>query len=180
MEGSLARLNQRKAHFCFSRKRRCASRFLERRSSFLLLRFSPTPGPRPRRAPLRPEVAEGPPSTVGEGACEPRLPAPAQHVLRTHHASRRPVPPPSSQCTQAQQRQSAASAAHIDGEGYWLPHMWLRAGISGSRVMREAEDTKGWKVPELCGVEGATSILRLPWWATGGRAPVEALVVLRP
>ena len=46
--------------------------------------------------------------------------------------------------------------------------------------MRGAEDAKGWKVPELCGVEGATSILRLPWWATGGRAPVEALVVLRP
>ena len=75
-------------------KRRCASRFFERRSSFLLLRFSPTPGPRPRRAPLRPEVAEGPPSAVGEGACDPRLPAPAQHTLSSHDASRRPLPPP--------------------------------------------------------------------------------------
>ena len=61
------------AHFCFSRKRRCASRFLERRSSFLLLRFSPAPLPRPRLL-LRPDVAAGP-SYEGEGTCDPRLPA---------------------------------------------------------------------------------------------------------
>ena len=46
--------------------------------------------------------------------------------------------------------------------------------------MRSAEVFQDERLPEVCGVAGAISILRLPWWATGGRAPVEALVVLRP
>lgn len=63
------------AHFCFSRKRRCASRFLDRRSSFLLALRREVSPPEPTPRPLRRRLLTCGCALLGsaDGSCEPWL-----------------------------------------------------------------------------------------------------------